>query len=89
MLKPTGVNTGKTESGFTTRPYSQVEMLGLQYRFVNFGGNAVNFGNDGAPVNNPLDGAAETFHRRVRQPDVVGLDQACRGTSRTRKRPHL
>ena len=61
-------------------------MLGLQYRFVNFGGNIVNFGNDEVPMNHPLDGAAGNFHGRVRLPDVVGLDQACRGTSPIRKR---
>ena len=87
MLKPLGVNIGQTEDHFPTRPYSQIDMLGLRYRFVTFEGNAVNFRSDGVPVHYPLDGAAGTFHGRGRRPDVGGLDQAYRGTSPIRKRP--
>ena len=49
----TGVNTGYAEinrGGYLAgrkRPYSRVDMLGLRCRFVNFEGNAVNFGGDG------------------------------------------
>jgi len=49
--KPTGVNTGYAETNggqyradrkrLSHEAYSQVDMLGLRYRFVNFGGNTV------------------------------------------------